>query len=299
MSNLPTESNDFSVTLILVTYNQERFVDKAVTAVISQTYDDLEIIISDDCSTDQTAQVIDKTLQTFPANSRNVRFIKNKKNHGWPAHLNFVLEQTTGDLIVIAAGDDISAPNRVQDLVGEFKKDRENTMLLFSDVTMIDNDGQQLNRNHTKIGLENMSLYAVVKGNHFASGATCAINRRLWDEFGPLLENTINEDRAWPTRAALIGRTSYVNKKLVSYRAGGISDSCGQLKKLERFIQDYRQKISDLQKIADTEKLGRICRIRIAQLTLKYYLASVNIKIRSSIKMVVRLILPASSNVKT
>ena len=100
------------VTLALFAYNQERFITEAVEAAFAQTYQPLEIIISDDGSSDNTYDTILSLVQRYQR-PYTVRAVQTESNKGILSHVLSVVNKSHRDLIVVAAGDDISEPNRV------------------------------------------------------------------------------------------------------------------------------------------------------------------------------------------
>ncbi|MBT3873051.1 MAG: glycosyltransferase, partial [Flavobacteriaceae bacterium] len=112
MSNSPTPL----VSFILLAYNQENLITEAVESLLSQTYSPLEIILSDDCSSDSTFTIM-KSLKDSYKGPHKIKLNRNKTNLGISAHINKLVALTHGDLIFCAAGDDISLPKRCSEVV--------------------------------------------------------------------------------------------------------------------------------------------------------------------------------------
>ena len=102
------------VTFALVAYNQERYIREAVEGALAQTYEPLEVILSDDCSTDRTFALMEQLAQDYVGPHRIV-LNRNATNLGLCGHVNRVFSLATADVVVLAAGDDVSLPNRVSD----------------------------------------------------------------------------------------------------------------------------------------------------------------------------------------
>ena len=100
------------VTFALFAYNQERFITEAVEAAFAQTYQPLEKIISDDGSSDKTYDTILSLVQRYQG-PHTVKAVQTASSKGILSHVLFVVNKSLRDLIVVAAGDDISEPNRV------------------------------------------------------------------------------------------------------------------------------------------------------------------------------------------
>ncbi|MHB8206955.1 glycosyltransferase family 2 protein [Mucilaginibacter sp.] len=90
------------VSVIMPVYNCEAFVAEAIESILHQTCSDLELIIVDDCSTDNTTQVISKY------NDDRIVFIKKEKNTGFISSLNMAIEISKGGFLARMDGDDVS-----------------------------------------------------------------------------------------------------------------------------------------------------------------------------------------------
>ncbi len=104
------------VTFALFAYNQEQFVREAVEGAFAQTYGPLEIILSDDCSTDRTFQIMQEIAASYRGLHR-VIVRRTETNRGTLQHVAEVAELAQGELLILAAADDVSKENRVDALV--------------------------------------------------------------------------------------------------------------------------------------------------------------------------------------
>lgn len=100
------------VTLALLLYNQEAFARESITGALSQTYEPLEVIISDDCSSDKTWEAIRIAAESYDGPHKIVAR-RNCFNLGPYSHVLEIASISSGKLIVLSAGDDISKPERV------------------------------------------------------------------------------------------------------------------------------------------------------------------------------------------
>ena len=101
------------LTFAIAAFNQEQFIREAVEAALAQTYSPLEIILSDDCSEDGTFDVMRKLAGSYRGPDR-VILNRNSTRRSIGGHLNRVVAIAKGELILAAAGDDISLPQRTQ-----------------------------------------------------------------------------------------------------------------------------------------------------------------------------------------
>lgn len=205
------------VTFALFTYNQEKYIREAVIGALSQNYPNLEIIISDDCSSDSTFEIAKSILeQNQRSHYHYVLLRRNKKNLGIGSHVNEVMNIARGNVVVAAAGDDISMPDRVSEIARLFKDD-PSVMSVWSSANYIDDSNNILSRNFPGFnGFYNINQ--MVWDKLPVIGATHAWRRSIFDFFRPLNDNIMFEDNAISFRSFLLGKISFIDKKLVHYR---------------------------------------------------------------------------------
>ena len=104
------------VTFAILTFNQEKYIRQAVESALSQDYANLEIIVSDDCSSDKTIDIAARVVEFYKGPHRVV-IRRTQRNAGTLLHLADVASISNGRLIVLAAGDDVSKEYRVSTLV--------------------------------------------------------------------------------------------------------------------------------------------------------------------------------------
>ena len=205
------------VSCCLITYNQEKFIKSAMDSVLGQSYSNLEVVISDDNSSDSTFDVINNHIK--PSSKPLVKVNSNSVNQGINAHVNTVVDLSEGQFIVISSGDDISIPNRVEKLVKEWES---GAVGVFSNAEVIDEIGNPQGL-FVQQGYKHLATWKemVAAGTHGAWGCTFSWDRKVFDLFGPLPLNILGEDAAIPFRCALLGRVSYIDEALVQYRDHG------------------------------------------------------------------------------
>lgn len=108
------------VTFALFAYNQEEYIHQALEGAFSQIYSRLEIILSDDCSTDKTFEIMEREAAAYKGPHKVVAR-QTERNRGTMLHVAEVAGLAQGELLVLAAGDDISKPNRTRVLVAAWQ----------------------------------------------------------------------------------------------------------------------------------------------------------------------------------
>ena len=112
-----TSSNEL-VSVLLSTYNSEETLRESIDSLLNQTYKNLEILISDDGSTDSTKEICKK----FQLKDERILFSSNKKNIGLTKSLNNLAQKASGSLIARHDADDISLPYRIEEQILFMKK---------------------------------------------------------------------------------------------------------------------------------------------------------------------------------
>jgi glycosyltransferase involved in cell wall biosynthesis len=201
----------------LGTYNQEKFVKEAIIGALAQTYSPLEIIISDDCSQDNTFQIIQNMVQDYSGPHR-LRVNRNHVNLGVTQHLNRVVDMSSGQLIVLAAGDDISLPDRVAETYKCWEADGKKALALFTQANYLDYKGIVHGQVLSRVTPEMLTVDWMIRNAPIAHGFGLVLNRRLFDIFGPLPDDILREDVVLPVRAAILEPLKYIEMPLVYYR---------------------------------------------------------------------------------
>lgn len=208
------------VTFALFAYNQEKYIREAVEGAFSQTYEPLEIILSDDCSSDRTFAIMQEMAETF-SGKHKVKLRRNSNNMGLTSHVNQILEISEGEVFVFAAGDDISETHRVSQLMAVFSG-RQDVVSVLSGRTVIESDGRarriKQGRHDKGVGAVEYTLDDLWTGCAKTSGATRAIKRSVYNIFGPLDPSCPTEDTPFFLRSLIVGRVIRISDKLVRYR---------------------------------------------------------------------------------
>jgi len=105
------QNNSDLVSVVMSAYNSESSIAESIESILNQSYQNIEFLIIDDCSTDRTADVIESYLEK----NKNIKFTKNKTNLGLTKSLNILIKKSSGQYIARQDADDISLHHRVQE----------------------------------------------------------------------------------------------------------------------------------------------------------------------------------------
>lgn len=111
------------ISVIMGVYNGERYVGEAIESILSQSYDDFEFIIVDDCSTDRTNEIIKSY------NDPRIKIIRLERNHGLAYALNIAAKESKGKYIARMDSDDISLNERFERQILFFSKNQDVSVL--------------------------------------------------------------------------------------------------------------------------------------------------------------------------
>ena len=109
------------VSVIMSVHNNEATVNTAIESILGQSYKNIELIVTDDCSSDNSLSIIKKYID-----KKNVKLIENSENKGLTKSLNSMIKVAQGKFIARQDADDISLYNRIQvqvDLINKFNLD--------------------------------------------------------------------------------------------------------------------------------------------------------------------------------
>ena len=157
-----------------------------------------------------------------------VIFNRNDSNLGIPGHVNRIFEIAHGELVIFAAGDDISLPERVQTNYQAWETLNRKSLCIFSGISAIDKQGNEIKTDRythscSKTGTFIEERYSVPEFCSFEIkplivGGAAAWSPRLLEIFGPLPDYIIQEDEVLSLRTACLGSFTYIPSPLIKYR---------------------------------------------------------------------------------
>lgn len=226
------------MTLVLTAYNQERYVREAVEGALSQTYEPLEVILSDDCSTDDTFASLREAASAYRGPHR-VILNRNERNLGTGVHISRLMEMASGEFVVTGSGDDVAYPERVETVWSAWRADPR----IFYVYTNFDRtyEGSELRKPFEPQTFYDDLWNMVPACGPKVIGCSAAWHRSCFDVFGPLPEGSMCEDRLIPFRAALLGRIAYVDTPTLHFRRHADSVSATIVPSRRSSFEDRRR----------------------------------------------------------
>lgn len=175
-----TSSSDVSVTVVIPSFNAEHYLEEALTSLYAQSYQDFEVVIVDDGSTDTTAELAKRFLDD------RTRLVV-KENGGCASARNAGVAEARGRYISFLDSDDYWAPEFLAKGVG-FLERNPDVCLVFSLLTVVDKDGMSsgLMKSH---GSKRYQFSDLVMENPIGSGSCSLMRREVLDALAPFNES--------------------------------------------------------------------------------------------------------------
>lgn len=245
------------VSILIITYNSSKYVEETLYSAINQTYKNIEIIVSDDCSTDNTVEICKKFFLKNSFDIKKVKIISTPKNSGIPANCNNALKEAKGEWIKIIAGDDILDSNCINHHL-YFINQNKNSLIITSKIKYFSDSNyfQHLNGlikpvddSHFFYSLNSDSFYqfnCIIKNEIGIPGPSLFFSKKIFEKIGYFDEKyKFVEDLPFIYKVLKSGiKIYYLNKITVYYRLHEYSISSRKCIK-PKYIEGYNLFIKD------------------------------------------------------
>lgn len=215
------------VSVICLCYNHGRFVKEAIESVLEQTYGNVELIVVDDKSMDDSVSVILEVLKDHP----EVVFIQHTKNLGNCKSFNEGWRKAHGEFFIDLAADDKLPKNRIEIGVREFSKRDGSYGVQCGDAAFITEDGVVFGRHSKKFHPREGDIYIDLIEDYFINSASLLIRKSVLDKLEGFDESLHYEDFDFLIRSSRYFKYFYTDEVLVYKRKVTGSMSEQQLKK--------------------------------------------------------------------
>ena len=218
----PTHTIEFpSVSVAMTTFNGEKFLARQIKSILSQTHLPKEIIVCDDCSTDNTIAI----LEEFSKNDRvDFKYYRNETQLGVTANFKKAVSLTTsGNYIALSDQDDIWLSQKLERSVQTLLNidDQITPAMVYSDLIMIDGNENLLNPSlNNELGHDKYihCLYTLLFVN-FVLGCTVVMNEKMKDLFRDIPDNTPFNHDSWLSLIGFsFGKVACMPESFIQYR---------------------------------------------------------------------------------
>lgn len=268
------------VTVIATCYNHERFALDCLESIRAQTYPNIQLIITDDSSTDHSAEIISDWIR---ANQIECHFICHTQNVGLTTTLNEVLEIATGEYIAVLATDDIWLPDFLSKFINRFANLSSDFGIVYGNAYVIDEEGNYLPtlRKRYEYHPEGYILKNLIKET-FLTSCAVVMRKSYIEKIGFYNEDLCYEDFDLWTRLAEVCKFAYYPEILAKYRI--VSTAMSQSRTVEmtkstiqiltRLQEKYPEtsRYIEQRKVSVAKNLYKLGYPRTYKYLFKYYL---------------------------
>lgn len=199
------------ISVCLATYNGEEFLREQIDSILHCLHPSDELVISDDCSTDGTIEIINEYL----AQDRRIRFVGSCQN-GVIGNFEKAISASKGEIIFLSDQDDIWEENKVQAVVDGFYSDPE-IMVVTHDANLIDQNGDDMGVSLFELrGSRSGFLKNIIKNSYV--GCCMAFRRELLECAMPIPRNIEMHDWWIGLWGEMVGKTLFLSEPLIRYR---------------------------------------------------------------------------------
>lgn len=219
------------ISVVITTYNGEKYIADQLKSIKNQTCNVDEVLISDDGSTDNTIELIKKFIKKY--NLKNWKFRINEKNLGWQTNFYQTIKRTSGDLIFLADQDDIWYSSKVEEMRSQFRNNSK-IILLASSYYKIDAIDNIIKKNVANSGklkkLEFNEQFYLTK----YPGCVLAFTKDMIPYMDDLFFSKYSHDQLLWNIAILLDRAYLYEKPLIMHRIHAESATANNRNKTKR-----------------------------------------------------------------
>lgn len=213
-----------TIDVLMATYNGEKYLKEQIESILNQTYKDIRLIISDDCSTDDTVNILKK----YEKQDSRVKIYYQKNNLGYVKNFEFLLKKVENDLFMLSDQDDVWLPEKIEKSLKTLKE--QNADFVFGDLEVVDRD---LNTVYSSFGdymlldrkiKKYIDSYKVNYLYNCVTGCTILSKKEYIKDMLPIpcFSKYLVHDH-WMALMVIIndGKLAYIKEKLIKYRQHG------------------------------------------------------------------------------
>lgn len=211
------------IDILMATYNGEKYLKEQIESILNQTYSNIRLIISDDCSTDETRKI----LKEYEEKENRIKVYFQEKNLGYVKNFEFLLSKVENEIYMLSDQDDYWLPEKVEHTYNKLKE--TDADLVFTDLEVVDenlkqiypsfNDYMKLSRKIKKY----INSYRLQYLYNCVSGCTLMSKKKFIDTILPLpLTSKYAIHDTWiACTVANMGKMAYLDEKTIKYRQHG------------------------------------------------------------------------------
>ena len=205
-------SEDSLISIAMCSYNGERFIKEQIDSILYQTYSNFELIITDDCSSDKTIEII----KNYQENDKRIKLYQNETNLGFVKNFEKSISLCTGDYIALADQDDIWKKDKLKTFIENIGEN----VLIYSDALLIDEHASSMEKElirPDKDLISGSNNRAFILENCI-SGNTLMFKKELVEQILPIPDDISFHDRWIAFVASTYGSIIFTDEPMTYYR---------------------------------------------------------------------------------
>ena len=219
------------VSIIMAAYNAERTIDAAIQSVLAQSYSYWELLIVNDCSSDNTQVIANRYAKSDP----RIRVVNNAKNSGVSITRKNALALAKGIWIAVLDSDDIWVPDKLEKQLA--LANDKNAELVFTGSAFVDDDGNPID---WQLHVPELLQYRELLKQNLISNSSVLVKHELYKKYYAIGDE-MHEDFAIWLSITKTGRIAYgIDEPLLIYRLAKSSKSSNKIKAAKMNWNTYR-----------------------------------------------------------
>ena len=208
------------ISVAMATYNGAKYIPEQLDPILGQTFQNFELIICDDCSSDGSVEILDR----YASKDSRIKIFKNKKNIGFKRNFERAISLCTGEYIALSDQDDIWMPSHLEilyNLIG-------NRMIACGNALMINSEGESIGitlqelESFNYVADDNLQLASsIIFFRNPFQGASMMIRRSFLNYALPIPETIKYHDSWFSNLSFFCGGIAYTTQIVNNYRMHG------------------------------------------------------------------------------
>lgn len=239
------DENMKKISIAMTTYNGAIFIATQLESIINQTVAPFEVIVVDDCSTDDTWYLLEQYAKKYPI----IHIFKNEKNLGPTKNFEKAVNLCSGDYIALSDQDDIWFENKLEmmlDNIGD-------AMLIHHDAKLIDDNGQVIGDSLLKfIDYYHIADFFTRLMREGVHGCCLMMKKEVANAARYIPDGFVYHDFFYNLTACALGKVKTIYQPLMSYRLHH-NNACGLFaeKSYDRAMKDYAKNLKNMKLIVN------------------------------------------------
>jgi len=229
-----------TISVCIPSYNYKNYLSRAIESVLSQTFQNFELIIVDDASTDSSGELI----KEYAEKNAKIKYIRNERNVGMAKNWNKCISLARGKYMSILHADDVYLPSNLE-VESKILENNLDVGMVFSANYEINADGKIIHINKpfrkSKIFEGEKFVEQIIKRGNFVRFPSVMIRKKCLNEIG-LFDESLNltvDIEMW-MRIGSFYKIAYISQPLALYRVHGLNESFKSLSAGKGILETYR-----------------------------------------------------------